>query len=56
MGGVDLAAETQSLYGFLSELFPNTLPRKGMETLRRANFFTCMKILYKHTSPKGGRK
>ncbi|WP_446352897.1 hypothetical protein [Coleofasciculus sp. A1-SPW-01] len=41
MGGVDLAdfgvsaqsnAETQSLYGFLSELFPNTLPRKGMET------------------------
>jgi len=32
MGGVDSAAETQFLYGFLSELFPKPLPRKGMET------------------------
>jgi len=30
---VDWAAETQSPQGFLSELFPNTLPRKGMETI-----------------------
>jgi len=56
MGGVDSAAETQSLYGFLSELFPKPLPRKGMETVSSSPGLRVISKTFLNHFPERGWK